>query len=220
VIDPVRTGHCQVVAAGELELPLSGVERPDTPEPPDTPDTSDTPDAEAPLPVAEAEPETRIRELVDVHLDFVWRLVRRLGVPEADADDAAQQVFWVVAQKLERISPGSERSFLGGTALRVASDMRRARRRRPEEHGVDLAEWSDPRPGPYELIERRREIERLDRVLACLPDKLRTTFVLYELEEMSVPEIAELLELPVGTIASRLRLAREAFRNALAEAQR
>jgi RNA polymerase sigma-70 factor (ECF subfamily) len=192
------------VAAGELELPLRAAVQPEEP------------DAETTPPVAEA----RIRELVDVHLDFVWRLVRRLGVPEADADDAAQQVFWVAAQKLERISAGSERAFLGGTALRVASDMRRARRRRPEEHDVDVGERSDPRPGPDELVEQRREIERLDRLLACLPDKLRTTFVLYELEEMSVPEIAELLELPIGTVASRLRLAREAFRNALAEAKR
>jgi RNA polymerase sigma-70 factor (ECF subfamily) len=171
-----------------------------------------------PAPSAVEAPEVsgaNVRELVDVYLDFVWRLVRRLGVPEADADDATQQVFWVAAQKLERITPGSERAYLGGTALRVAADFRRARQRRREELDVDVSMQTDPAPGPDELMDQRRTLARLDRVLESLPDKLRTTFVLYELEEMSMPEIAELLDVPVGTVASRLRLARDAFRSAL-----
>lgn len=156
----------------------------------------------------------RLRRLVDVYFDFIWRSLRRLGVPEADADDAAQQVFLVVARKLPLIDPNNERSFLFGTALRVASDVRRARRRRredPTEPGG--ADPCDGGPGPEDLVAQRRARELLDEVLESMSLDLQTVFVLFELEELPTPEIASLLGIPVGTVASRLRRAREEFQD-------
>src|SRR5687768_4166665 len=67
----------------------------------------------------------RVREMLDADFDFIWRLLRRLGVDEADVDDAAQRVFIVASSKLDQIQVGSERTFLFSTALRVASANRR-----------------------------------------------------------------------------------------------
>lgn len=156
----------------------------------------------------------RLRRLVDTYFDFIWRSLRRLGVPEADADDASQQVFLVVARKLPSIDPNNERSFLFGTALRVASDARRARRRRredPSEPGS--VEPSDSAPGPEDLVAQRRARALLDEVLEAMPLDLQTVFVLFELEELPTPDIASLLGIPVGTVASRLRRAREEFQD-------
>src|SRR5438105_10514602 len=76
--------------------------------------------------------QARLRALVSDHVDFIWRSLRRLGVLEADLGDAAQQVFLVTARKLDLVRHGSERAFLFQTAVRVASDSRRTRRRRRE----------------------------------------------------------------------------------------
>ncbi len=155
--------------------------------------------------------EQRFRDLVDRHFEFVWRSVRRLGVPEADADDAAQEVFLVAARHLDRFPVDRERAFLFGTALRIASTRRRSARRRPEE--LDAA--SDERPGaeldPEELAELARARPLLQEILDGMSMELRAVFVLAEIEELTVPEIAELLDVPQGTVSSRLRSAREKF---------
>lgn len=167
-------------------------------------------------PVASASDDAaRLRRLVDANFEFIWRTLRRLGVPEADADDAAQQVFLVIARKLPLIDANNERSFLFGTALRVASDWRRARRRRREEPGHEpgAADPSDSGPGPEDLVAQRRARALLDEVLDGMPEDLQTVFVLFELEELPTPEIASLLGIPVGTVASRLRRAREEFQD-------
>jgi RNA polymerase sigma-70 factor (ECF subfamily) len=155
---------------------------------------------------------TRFRALVDEHFEFVWRSVRRLGVPAADADDAAQEVFVVAAKKLGSIEADRERAFLFGTAARVASTRRRTRRRHPE----DPAETLDARPlegdmSPEDRLERSQARALLQRILDGMSEDQRAVFVLAELEETSVREIAELLELPLGTVSSRLRAARETF---------
>jgi RNA polymerase sigma-70 factor (ECF subfamily) len=154
----------------------------------------------------------RFRALVDEHFEFVWRSVRRLGVPMADADDAAQEVLLVVARKLGSIEPEREKAFLFGTAVRVASTRRRTRRRHPE----DPADTLDTRPlesdmSAEERLELRQARALLQSILDGMSDEQRAVFVLAELEETSVREIAELLELPVGTVSSRLRAARETF---------
>jgi RNA polymerase sigma-70 factor, ECF subfamily len=154
----------------------------------------------------------RFRALVDEHFEFVWRSVRRLGVPVADADDAAQEVLVVTARKLRSIEVDREKAFLFGTAVRVASTRRRTRRRRPE----DPAELLDARPldddvSPEERAELGEARELLQRILDGMSDDQRTVFLLAELEETSVREIAELLSLPLGTVSSRLRAAREWF---------
>ena len=162
----------------------------------------------------------RLRAAFDLYFDYVWRLVRRLGVPEASADDATQQVFLTLSAKLEVVLPGKERAFLTGTAFRVASNQRRGERRNPERPWEQhLASAVDPSPSPEQLIDASRQRAWLDHVLDQLPLELRAVLVLFELEDLSAPEIAKLLELPVGTVASRLRRARQQFFE-LAEALR
>ena len=154
--------------------------------------------------------------LVHAHLDFVWRLLRRFGLSPSDADDATQQVFLVAARKLDELPPGKERTFLYGTARRIAANARRDQRRRsevPAEYLQALLE-SDGRL-PDDLVELGRAASLLDELLDQLPEPLRRVFVLADLEDESVPAIAELEGVPEGTAASRLRRARAAFANAL-----
>jgi RNA polymerase sigma-70 factor (ECF subfamily) len=159
--------------------------------------------------------QARLRQMVDTHFDFVWRSLRGLGVPAAGADDGAQQVFWIAAQKLEAITVGSERSFLFATARGIAANARRGRARRREVQDDDaIAVHTDSRPDPEQIAVSTQARALLDRILEDLPEDLRTIFVLFELEGMSMAEIATLLELPSGTVASRLRRAREIFQGA------
>ncbi len=153
----------------------------------------------------------RLRALVDEHYAFVWRSVRRLGVSAADADDAAQHVFLVLARKLPSVRPGCEQRYLFQTALRIASDYRRAKRRRPDANEEPLLEPADPAAGPFDVLALRAEREMLDRVLDALPLDLRAIFILYEFDEMTMAEIANVTGLRPGTVASRLRRARAIF---------
>jgi RNA polymerase sigma-70 factor (ECF subfamily) len=156
----------------------------------------------------------RFAALVTHHLDFVWRTVRRLGVPASDADDAAQQVFVIAHQKLAEIRGGSERAFLIAVATRVASRMRRTIQRR-EMAQQQLADNPDPQVPFAEFgVGRVEARELLDRVLDTMSPEIRIVFVLFELEDLSVDNIAEVLELPRGTVATRLRRARQVFAEA------
>jgi RNA polymerase sigma-70 factor (ECF subfamily) len=156
--------------------------------------------------------ERQMRDVVLTHFDFIWRSLRRLGVPAAAVDDAAQQVFLVASRKMADAPLPTQKSFLFAIALRVAADERRARRRHPETATLDSgADVSDSAPGPDEILERRRARSIVDRILEGLPFELRVVFVLFEVEEMTTSEIAELLAVPAGTVASRLRRARELF---------
>jgi len=153
----------------------------------------------------------RFREVVAQNLDFIWRCVRRMGIPVGDADDAAQQVFLVAASKLDSITPGSERAFLLATASRIAANSRRSLHRRDEAHLNLLQAQPDESPTQEELSDQLRARALMDEVLGAMPSELREVFVLFELEEMAVVEVAELLSIPVGTVGSRLRRAREEF---------
>jgi RNA polymerase sigma-70 factor (ECF subfamily) len=165
---------------------------------------------------AEAETGRRIAALVANHHTLVWRCLRRLGVSESDADDASQQVFLVAHRRLTDIVPESERSFLLQTALRVAADFRRSQKRRREEIGHDLPALPDATANPEELLDRTRARAMLDRALDAMPGDLRMVFVLFEIEEMTMAEISNVIEIPAGTVASRLRRAREVFRQTVA----
>jgi len=159
-----------------------------------------------------------LRALVTEHFDFVWRSLVRLGVPRADAEDALQQVFLVASRKLRAIEPGRERSFLFGAALRIASRARRTQKRRREVLYGEPAERQDPGPGADELVDRARGRAELEAILDGMPIELRAVFVLFELEQETMAEIAALLELRAGTVASRLRRAREQFQAAVRRA--
>ena len=177
------------------------------PRPETTAGDADSPGEDASAP---AQP-LALRQLVADHLDFVWRSLRRFGVPQADVDDATQQVFLIANDKLSRIHPGSERSFLVGVATRVASHVRRSYHRREAAEQRLSVNPHDTTPDPEQLAQRLEARALLDRVLDGMPEELRAVFVLFELEELSIDQTASLLILPRGTVATRLRRAREVF---------
>jgi RNA polymerase sigma-70 factor, ECF subfamily len=149
--------------------------------------------------------------MVEAHFPSVWRFLRRLGVPACDVDDAAQEVLLVASRRLDTIAAGSERSFLLGTAFHVARRMNIARARHVGDSDEQLARLADETAGPEFLVSQSQERALLDAVLAKMPVDLRVVFVLYEIEEQTMQEIAGTLGLPTGTVASRLRRAREDF---------
>jgi RNA polymerase sigma-70 factor (ECF subfamily) len=163
-----------------------------------------------------ASPDRRLRRLVDQHYDFVWRTLRYLGVPDAGVEDAAQQVLCVLARRLQDVSAGAEVSFLFNTAVRVAKDVRRSAQRRPATPSADIDAFAAPGPNPEELLDERRARDTLHEVLGSIPEDQRMVFVLYEIEELTMAEIARLLAIAPGTAASRLRKAREVFQSLVA----
>lgn len=175
--------------------------------------------AQAPA-TLEAADEGRLTSIVAQHLDMLWRFVRRLGVADADVDDAVQEVIVVLARKLEQIDRGSERAFALSTAYRVASDFRRRVRRRREVGDGSLSEQESNERDPESWLAQKRLRRLLQQALDQLPLELRAVFVLYELEELTMAEIATTLGLPPGTVASRLRRARETFEKHAAVALR
>jgi RNA polymerase sigma-70 factor (ECF subfamily) len=159
------------------------------------------------------------RRLVEENVDFVWRMLRRLGVSEASADDATQTVLLAASKRRGDIVPGRERAFLYGIVANVAAHVRRAHARavvREGRPGGDAAEVSDAGPTAEEALHQRQARAMLDQVLAEMPTELREVFVLFELEEMTMAQIADLTGTPTGTVASRLRRAREGFQRAAA----
>jgi RNA polymerase sigma-70 factor, ECF subfamily len=167
-------------------------------------------------PIASADSNLRLAALLRDHFQVVWRAVRRFGVPPRSADDAAQEVFIIAAAKLQEIESGRERQFLYGVAVRVASNFRRGAIFQHEGPGeVALMDQASVAPSAEMLLEQKRQRELLDLILDGLTHDLRTAFVLFELEGLSVPEIADALSIPAGTVASRLRRAREQFSDAV-----
>ena len=155
---------------------------------------------------------SRLRAIFATHYQFIWRQLRRLGVPEHAVEDASQEVFLVASRKIGPVKSHRERAFLFQVVLRVASDSRRFGRRHPDVAGsLECPELIDPLPTPDELLDLRVARSALDQIVAELPIDVRAVFVLFELEELSSREIAELLELAPGTVASRLRRGREMF---------
>jgi RNA polymerase sigma-70 factor (ECF subfamily) len=148
------------------------------------------------------------------HHDFIWRLLRRLGLSRQGADDAAQHVFLVAAERILDIQEGRERAFLFGTALRVARRVSRNEKRWVLEDDMDFRNSQVARP--EDLADQRRAVDLMGRILANMDHDLKTVFILAELEGQTMPQVSSLLEIPLGTATSRLRRAREAFRGAVA----
>ncbi|MBN9164260.1 MAG: RNA polymerase sigma factor, partial [Myxococcales bacterium] len=117
--------------------------------------------------------------------------------------------FAVLASKIAAVEPGAEKTYLFQTASRLASNVRRRRARLPVQAGDgELDAHPDPSPTPESLADANQRWRRLDELLARLPDDLRSVFILCEIESTTLAEAASMLEIPQGTVASRLRRAR------------
>jgi RNA polymerase sigma-70 factor (ECF subfamily) len=159
----------------------------------------------------------RFDEVYSANFDFVWRTVRRLGVAERSADDAVQDVFVVVHRRLSEFEGRSKiRTWLFAIARRVAHDHRRRARRKDHAGELPDAIADERAPTPHDAAETAEAVRTLHELLAKLPDEQREVFVMSELEQMTAPEIGEVLNANVNTIYSRLRLARTAFNKAVA----
>jgi RNA polymerase sigma-70 factor, ECF subfamily len=174
-----------------------------------------------PAPGAPAEAATdEIRALVAREYPAVWRFLRRLGVPSSQVDDAAQRVFARVLAQRQRITRGSERAYLMRAAFRSALEQQRANKRQlARASDVDGDQLASPAPAPDQSLAQQEELRLLDRALAQLSPELRAVFTLAELEELSFSEIAVALQLPRGTVASRMRRAKEQFTQAVRRLQ-
>jgi RNA polymerase sigma-70 factor (ECF subfamily) len=166
-----------------------------------------------PSAVAEAARPT-FRALYDAHAAFVWRTLRRLGVPPAYLEDACQEAFMVVHKKLSSFDGASPKSWLFAIAMRVAADHRKRAHVRRERSVAEVPETVIPAPQHTDL-ERRRTRDLLQSVLDDLDEDKRAVFVLYELEGMPMPEIAKTLGCPLQTAYSRLHSARERVKSAV-----
>jgi len=158
-------------------------------------------------PAAAAPPGDRLQQMFVTHHGMVWRTLRRRGLTADAAADVTQQTFLIAAERLADIQPDSERAFLVGTALRVARSLGRKTLRWQLEEDMDrrVVEAGD-------AGDARAAIELCDLALSKVDPDVAEVFVLFEIEGLSSPEIAASLEIPLGTVASRLRRAREQFR--------
>jgi RNA polymerase sigma-70 factor (ECF subfamily) len=159
------------------------------------------------------------RAMYEQHVDFVWRNLRRIGVHEAEVDDKTQEVFVIAHRRFGDFEERGHgpRAWLFQIVLRVASDARRHRRRHPEDPDGGVAqERQSVEPPQAVAIHRREQLDCLDRALRTIEVGRRAVLVLHEIEEMTAPEISEILAIPLNTVYSRLRVARGELEAAIA----
>ena len=156
------------------------------------------------------DPNVDFAQVFDAHASFVWRVLRRFGVPEADVDDAVQDVFIVVHRRLDTYEErGSLRAWLFAICRQVASHRRRSRSRFERTRG-SLPEPPLPQD-PQEGAMRSEAIAIVHAFLAKLEEAQAMVFYLADVEGMTAPEIAESLDVKLNTVYGRLRIARLRF---------
>lgn len=160
-----------------------------------------------------------VREVFDEHASYIWRTFRHLGMPEADVEDLCQEVFVVVHRKLGEFEGRSSlKTWLYGICLRVAADHRRRAHVRNERAQADPAEHLAA-AGELQPDVRAETRAQLQALLATLDEDKRTVLVLYELEGLTMKEVAEAIGCPLQTAYSRLHAARERVVAALSAAR-
>jgi len=163
-----------------------------------------------PSPDVDVSGDDRAEDLAS-HLDFLWRFACRMGVGAAAAEDIAHEAFVIALSRIGAITIGKERSYLVSVVVNMVR-RERQRRHRHEELTEEPAAPQDD--APDRALDDKRARELLDRSLDALDDDLRAVFVLHEIEEETMADIAQLLDLAPGTVASRLRRAREEWKRA------
>lgn len=154
--------------------------------------------------------------LFRTHADFVWRVLKRLGVPDAEAEDALQEVFLVVARRLpEYEERGAIRAWLFSIARQMAAHVRRANLRRERKHQALLQPHAFG--DPQQAAERNQALALVRNFLATLDESQAMVFYLCEIEGMTAPEIAAALNVNLNTVYGRLRLSRKRFETMLAQ---
>lgn len=160
-----------------------------------------------------------LAEIFRAHGPFVWRVLKKLGVAERDVEDLVQEVFVVVHRKLPEFEGRSAlTTWLYGICVRTASDHRRRAHVRREQPTDDVPDERTSAPQAKEL-ERRQARAILVEALDALDDDKRAVFVLYEIEERTMSEIAEIVGCPLQTAYSRLYAARKAVTARFEEAK-
>jgi RNA polymerase sigma-70 factor, ECF subfamily len=152
------------------------------------------------------------------YFDFVWASARRLGVDASAIDDVVQEVFIAIHGSLHTLQrPEALKSWIYSVARRTVSNHHRAARARGGKSATVFDdELESHQPTPFEVSEKNSDLQLLANLLAELDEPKREVFALVEIEEMSVPEVADALDIPVNTAYSRLRAARLAFEAAVA----
>lgn len=164
------------------------------------------------------------RSLYATHFSFVWRNLRRLGVPESSAEDAAQDVFVVVHRRWNSYDArwASVETWLFGIVLRVSRDYRRSAFRRlfrfdPSTTAEEALERTSASQSPPDQVAANRQAAvLLERLLLQIGESKRAVFIMVDIEQMSVPEAAQALGLNPNTAYWRLRAARHEFQRSLA----
>jgi RNA polymerase sigma-70 factor, ECF subfamily len=160
-----------------------------------------------------------LAEIFREYAPFVWRGLRRLGIPESDVEDVCQEVFVVVHRKLGDFEGRSSlRTWIYGICARTASDYRRSGRVR-REVVTDAPPDAPQEGGQHDAVALRQARAQLDRILDELDDDKRSVFVLYEIEELTMAEVAEALACPLQTAYSRLHAARKVVEAGVERAQ-
>lgn len=171
---------------------------------------------EAPERVTVPDPATFEQVYAD-HFPFVWRCLRALGVRAAALDDAAQDVFVIVHRQLPLFEGRSTlRTWLFGITRNVASNHRRTHARKGDKECAE-EDFAANGPGPHDVAQDRQAAAFIQSFLRGLDERKRELFILCLLEELSVPDAAEALGIPLNTAYTRLRRVRAEFRRALAE---
>ena len=163
-----------------------------------------------------------VGELHDLYSDFVWRSLQRLGVGNANLEDALQDVFIVVQRRLNSFdSTAKMTTWLFGICLRVAAAHRRRAHKRHEQQVAEFQDRPDERPSsdPEQAAIRRETQRQIEQGLDALDLERRAVFVMFEIDRIPAPAIAEMLDIPLGTVHSRLHRARTDFRDAIARLQ-
>lgn len=151
---------------------------------------------------------------------FVWRTLKSFGFTGAELEDSAQDVFLVVHRRLDEFEGRSSlRTWLFAIARHVASNHRRSKQRK----SAPLVPFEDANSSgescPHEAAESAEVTRFLRSFLESIDDDKRAIFGLVLVEELPVPEVAEILGIPLNTAYSRVRAVKSAFREAAARRQ-